>query len=155
MLRKYNLSDYTVTETGEVINIHNMKALKPRPNSKGQLRVCIGKKMMFIHRLVAEKYIANPMNKPQVNHIDGNKLNNKVDNLEWVTNKENRLHAVKKGLHISGECCSWAKLTSIDVLYIREHNEITSKELSNKFNVSVMTIRDIRQNKTWKHLGNS
>lgn len=78
--------DYEITREGQIINKHTGHILKPQPNSKGYLRVSISKKLVFAHRLVAEKYIPNPNNLPQVNHIDGNKLNNSVENLEWVDN---------------------------------------------------------------------
>lgn len=70
--------------------------LKPRINYKGYERVSLSKhyfrKEFCVHRLVAECFIENKHNKPQVNHIDGNKLNNIVNNLEWVTAKENCIH---------------------------------------------------------------
>ena len=101
--KRLTIDDYEITRDGDIINKHTGRYVKPQPNGKGYLRVAIGKKLMFVHRLVAEKYIPNEGHKPQVNHKDGNKLNNCVDNLEWVTNQENRNHAVKNRLHASGE----------------------------------------------------
>ena len=149
--RTFDLSDYTITENGEVINNHTLRRVKAQPNGKGYLRVCTGGKRRFVHRLVAEKYIPNPENKPQVNHKDGNKLNNSIGNLEWVTNQQNRDHAVKNGLQIRGENCSWSKLSKKQVDFIRNHPEITAIELSKVFGVSKSTIRDIRNFMSWKN----
>ena len=72
--------------------------LKPKRQRNGYLKVRIGSKEMRVHRLVALAFIPNPMNKPDVNHIDGNKENNRVENLEWVTKSENMKHAYENGL---------------------------------------------------------
>jgi len=62
------------------------------------------KKNQFIHRLLAQAYINNPMNKPHVNHIDGVKTNNKLTNLEWNTEQENSQHAVDNNLTTFDHC---------------------------------------------------
>lgn len=76
--------------------------LTPNDNGYGYLRVGIGHgNPQYIHRLVAESWIPNPYNKPQVNHINGNKKDNNVCNLEWMTPSENEKHAFQIGLKIS------------------------------------------------------
>lgn len=148
--RKYDLSDYTVTKNGEIINKHNGRKVKPQPNGKGYMRISIGGKLVFIHRLVAELYVPNPDNKPQVNHKDGDKRNNNANNLEWVTNQENRNHAVKNELLLRGEECSWSKLDWDKVHFIRNSKEKHATELAKLFGVSPATIRDVRNYKSWK-----
>ena len=148
----YTLDDYDITYDGNIINKHNGYILKGQPNSKGYLRICIGKKFYFIHRLVAEKYIPNPNNKEQVNHKDGNKLNNSANNLEWVNNQENRTHAVKDFLHLQGEDCPYSKLDWKAVEYIRANpDHLLQRELGEMFGVSRSTIGDIIHYRTWKH----
>lgn len=147
----YTLDDYEITRKGQVINKHTGKTLKPQPNDKGYGRVHIGRKFYFVHRLVAELYVPNPDGKPQVNHINGDKTDNRADNLEWVTNKENRQHAVKGRLHLQGEDCPWHKLTESDVIYIRENPQgLMQKELASMFHVTQGTISDIVCRRTWK-----
>lgn len=149
-MRKLTLDDYEITKEGQVINKRNGHLLKPQPNGKGYLRVSIGGKLQFVHRLVAQKYVPNPENKEQVNHKDGNKLNNSADNLEWVSNQENRDHAVKNKLHLQGEQCPWSKLNWEKVEFIREHREMEDWDLVDLFNVSRSTIWDIWGYRTWK-----
>ena len=85
------------------------KILKPTIRNNGYYFVTIQRKQYMVHRLVAQTFIPNPENKPQVNHIDGNKKNNQVDNLEWCTAKENTIHAYSIGLNKCGTNHYYAK----------------------------------------------
>ena len=95
---------YEVSNLGAVRNKNTNQIKTQNTDKYGYARVNLktGRKAehKFIHRLVAGAFIDNPNNKPQVNHIDGNKLNNSIDNLEWVTCSENMIHAVENGLVI-------------------------------------------------------
>ena len=86
--------------TGAKIFEEPVRNLKPMMNHKGYYRVELKGKGYFVHRLVAMAFIPNVDNKEQVNHIDGIKTNNSVDNLEWVTNAENHKHKCENGLNI-------------------------------------------------------
>lgn len=94
---------YEISRSGEVRNAITKKLYKPQMHRRGYLWVPMqrpegGWFCEYIHQLVARMYIPNPHRKPQVNHIDGDKQNNVVENLEWVTNVENARHAMKHGL---------------------------------------------------------
>ena len=147
---KLTLNDYEITKDGEVFNKTYNRKIKYELNDKGYYRVIIGGERYFIHKLVAQKYVPNPLNKPHINHKNGIKTDNRAENLEWVTHKENIHHALNSGLIPIGEQCSWTKLKRDDVIFIRKNKEISQKELSKKFNVSPSTISDIRNYKSWK-----
>lgn len=91
--------DYTIDTNGNVFSKRKNKYLKQTVNKYGYCKVTLQKnkfrKMFSVHRLVANAFISNPNNLPQVNHIDSNRVNNNVENLEWVTAKDNTQHAIK------------------------------------------------------------
>ena len=113
-------------------------------------------KQGMIHRLVANAFIDNIDNKPQINHIDGNKLNNHVDNLEWVTAQENLTHAVDIGLldNVSGEGHYKAKLTNKDVVKIRQRvsNGENYQSIADDYGVVKSTIGFLINGKTWSRV---
>jgi len=112
-----------------------------------------------IHRAVAFMFIPNLNELPFINHIDGCKSKNHVDNLEWCTNQENIIHAINMGLMkpSCGEINGGAKLTEEQVIFIKEsyiakHKEFGARALGRKFNVKHSVISRIINNKAWKHL---
>ena len=110
------------------------------------------RKTFLVHRLVAETFIPNPENKLTVNHIDGNKQNNCVNNLEWATHTEQELHSFALGLNYArkGEEANRAELTWDIVHYIRNsYPKVSVKELSKKFNTTVENIYAILYNYNW------
>lgn len=109
-----------------------------------------------IHRLVAEHFHDNPNCLSDVNHIDGNKENNCFRNLEWVSHSENLIHAYSTGLKRSGEEHRQSKLSSADVLFIRQNYKpfdalFGAKPLADRFGVGRSTVSTIARNLTRKH----
>ena len=97
--------NYSVTEEGEVYSLRRNKTQPLKSwDARGYRHVNINGRAMSVHRIVATCYLSNPENKPQVNHIDGDRTNNHVDNLEWCTVSENHRHAYSMGRVLSGSC---------------------------------------------------
>ena len=150
------MGDYEITRNGEIYSLkHNKrKLIKGYIDKYGYRRVllhiCGKRKKYFVHRLVAMKYIENPNNLPQVNHKDGNKLNNNVENLEWVTAKQNIQHAIKNNLR---EANNSSKLNINQVKEIKKLFLTKSmKEIASMYNVSLSCIKHIHAGHTWKDI---
>jgi len=159
-------SNYEVSDRGNIRNILTERILKPmpcgrKPNGTFYLKVGLvndcGKKVQkMVHRLVAEAFIPNPNNYPQVNHRNGDKTCNEVWNLEWVTCKQNIKHAKEIGLAVYaiGAKAGAAKLTDEDVMSIRKRvaNGESQYKIAKEYKVTQGAINHIVLGRTWKHL---
>jgi predicted XRE-type DNA-binding protein len=134
--------------------------LKTRVNKYGYEVVGLGKfkKHFSVHRLVAMAFIPNSLNKPCVNHINGIKTDNRVENLEWCTYWENDNHARQTGLsvcNLQGENSSNVKLTNEIVIKIREmhnSNKYSQREIGRILNIEYKNINQVVLRKRWKHI---
>lgn len=153
----------------QVSNLGNVKRLKSKGcisdrliaksiNKKGYIYRGLHNKGIYRkikeHRLVAKAFIDNPENKQTVNHINGIKTDNRVENLEWCTHLENKQHAVNTGLtNTKGEKNCFSKLTEQEVIEIREIGfSQTRISLARKYGVCSTTITKIIKKEMWKHI---
>lgn len=134
--------------------IEGLSAFKTPDGYKRVSMCCDNKKKQFyIHEIIAVKGGLDVVDKT-INHIDGNKENNSLSNLEAVTHRENKAHAVASGLVARGEGNGNSKLTKEIVLKIREMDSvgISSPRISKELGVNYYTVRDIINRVTWKHI---
>lgn len=133
-------------------------------NNRGYYSIGIMKKTFMVHRLIAKAFIPNPKNKPFVNHIDGNKLNNSMNNLEWCTAQENTQHSFDAGLRSKvglenslKNLINKSKLTDTQVKYVRKvfiprHKKFSATALAHKFGVSTAAMCKIVKGETYGHI---
>lgn len=123
--------------------------------NQGRAYYNIGAKWVAAHRIIASTFIPNPESKPQVNHIDGNPLNNSVSNLEWCTQSENIKHAyatgLKKPIKFLGTDHPKHKLSDSDVLEIKSSSESLSV-IAAKFGISKTWVSKLKRNANWVHI---
>lgn len=150
---------YRISDGGLIFSKIRNRRLSPYKTPKGYLHIDLRGRSFSVHRLVLKHFKPHRnMETLQVNHKDSNKKNNKLCNLEWVTNLENQRHSWDNGRRaVRGEAQGASKLSSRDVKKIKfllkqEDCPWTHKEISKKFGVSRSTITSINRGKIWKHI---
>jgi len=156
--------DRSLTDKNGKIRSYAGRLIIPHTDRDGYYRVNImsnGRiwyRFRAIHRLVALTFIGDPLDDSfVVNHKDGNKQNNRVDNLEWVSQSENVKHALRLGLRPSGEDHRWHRLTEYQVSQIPHLKQMgySLKKISQLFNISYGCIKNIAAGRKWKYLSNN
>jgi len=138
-----NTNGYYISSLGRFKNSKGVIMCNYKPHHSGYIYLRVNKKKYALHRLVALMYIKNLENKPFVNHIDGNKINNKVENLEWVTCSENNIHNYKAGL-IKGHTRKIIQY-DLEMKEIKQFDKI--KDASLELNISLSCIKDVLKRK--------
>lgn len=139
-LKINGFESYYISSDGYVFNMKTNKKRKHNKDKYGYFRIVLKEngliKCFYIHRLIAEYFIYNPKNKPCVNHINGIKTDNSIQNLEWCTVLENNIHAAENGL-LSKIHSRPSGIKKTDVLAIRELHKkgLSQYEISKKYNV--------------------
>lgn len=149
--------NYMISNLGNVWSKRREKQLKPCVNSSNYKKYVLSGKNVYAHRLVAEAFIPNPNNLPEINHKDGNKWNNYVENLEWVTKSENALHAFENGLRtIDGytrykvaQTAHRFSTKDIEDIKILFEDGYSKKEIAEKYNCANSVICNILNGNTY------
>lgn len=157
-------SRIAVSKSGKVFSIYNHALYKTFVNPVSGYETLIlmlqkpkrHTKTLYVHRLVAENFIENPLNKKEVNHIDGNKINNNVSNLEWVTGSENMFHSyrvLKREPSLDGvnKFRELQKvLTEEQVIFIKKHSSLSASKLCSILNIPEFREGIVRKVKSGK-----
>jgi hypothetical protein len=149
-----NYPNYQIDTNGNVFNKYG-KIIKQQKNRGGYKYINIynnnGPKKITIHRLMATTYLDNPLNKPQINHINGIKTDNRIDNLEWSTASENGKHSYKLGLSKVSELNKQTTRVHIIKPVLDTENGIfydSLVDLCNYFNLKYSKMRDMLSGRT-------
>jgi len=156
-------NNYLISKNGEIYSLKRKKLLSWNVKKDGYAIIGLmqnpkKRKFLYIHRLVGYHFLMEVSGKNEINHKDGNKLNNNYKNLEWCTRKENQVHASRIGSFSKmkkGEDHWATELNDIKVIKIKNllrKNKLSLSEIAKLFSTNVRIISDIKRGKTWNHL---
>jgi hypothetical protein len=153
-IRIYGFSRYEINRFGVIRNTLTNREISVNVNDYGYIRASLydddgRRRTPTVHRLIGNAFIPNPNNLETINHKDGNKLNNSIDNLEWMSRSDNLIHAYRTGIKPHPT----RKLSVDQVHNVRQlwsTGKHSKKELSGKLNIGVTLIHQIIKRKIWK-----
>lgn len=155
-MKRYLNTKYLISEDGRVFSEFRNRELIPQDNGNGYLKTILHidgiAVSRYIHRMVAETYLLDKS--IQVNHKDGNKYNNHISNLEWVTNRENQIHAHKIGLKKNGNQLWNGKFSKDQINKIKQLKEsgMLQYKIAEEMNTTKGTISEILNGKRYKYI---
>ncbi len=154
-------AQYTITSEGKVYGKYG-QPITIRPNSSGYASFTAGRKgqriNVAVHRLVAESFIPNPLNLTDVDHLDSDRMNPRMDNLEWVTHEENIRRAYERGNHEGRATGEKNTKSVLDRTVVNEMRidyiiyGISITEISKKYSSPWSTVNNVVKGYTWKHI---
>lgn len=151
---------YSVSDLGRVRNDRTNHILTPSPHSHGYHKVslcCEGhRRDVYVHHLVLNEFVGPAADEEECNHKNGDKADNRLENLEWVTRGQNAKHAVHTGLYIParGTRIGVAKLNpeAVKVIRFLSARGKTAAELARAHGVSQRTVKQVINRETWRHV---
>jgi hypothetical protein len=147
-----------VNELGQIRSSFTKSIYKPFKDKDGYFRCKVwdGSKLrgIYVHRAVALVFVPNHLNKPFVNHIDSNRANNSISNLEWVTAQENSTHGVEAGNFPKAENAFVSAYTNDEIVTVCQMlvDDINCREIARRTSVNISVIYSIKSGRTWQEV---
>jgi hypothetical protein len=154
MTQSKDIGNYVLYTDGKIWSKTKKDWLIPQINKDGYLRIGMGKKKYYMQRVIAQAFLLNTLNLPAVDHINNNKQDNRIENLQWISRSGNVKKAYTDGImDKKGILHGRSKLTEDQVKEIRyNHPTLSTRQLGKIYGVGSVTIGKIRNRLLWSHI---